>query len=202
MSPSFQPLGSKITHSGNADDRMRSPRSPGSSGITGLSGSGCQRSRLSSTALVDADAAARHVGDDGGHLHACHRVTAVEVVALGAGQRLAQRGRVVAPVHEVAAGDVLPAREVAFAGRVADLLQVADVIAPLPVQHAIEVVPPPLRRHEVIARPVLVRHQLLAQLVGGHQQVVVTGLSVVSGRRCLRVGVHFPACRRAGLSTH
>ena len=124
-------------------------------------------------ALVDADAATRHVGDDGGHLHACHRVTAVEVVALGAGQRLAQRGRVVAPVHEVAAGDVLPAREVAFSGRVADLLQVADVVAPPPVQHAVEVVPSALRRHEVVARPMPVGHQLLAQLVGGHQQVVV-----------------------------
>ena len=86
----------------------------------------------------------------------------------------------VAPVHQVAAGYVLPTREVAFAGRVADLLQVADVVAPLPEQHAVEVVPPALRRHQVIARPVLVRHQLLTQLVGVHQQIVVMAHAWVS----------------------
>ena len=138
-------------------------------------------------ALVDADAPARHVGDDGGHLHPAHGVAAVEVVAPGAGQGLAQRSRVVAPVHQVAAGDVLPAREVAFAGRVADLLQVADVVAPLPEQHAIQVVPPALRRHEVVARPVLVGHQLLAQLVGVHQQIVVTVHSLLLANRPGRV---------------
>ena len=49
MSPSFQPLGSKITHSGSLlEDMDPSPSGAGSRGMTGFSARGTQLSRLSS----------------------------------------------------------------------------------------------------------------------------------------------------------
>ena len=122
--------------------------------------------------LVDADAVAGHVGDDGGDGHALHDVAAVEVVALLALERFAEGGLVVAPVEEVAAADVLPTGEVDRAGGVGDLLQVAEVVAAVPVDGAVDVVPAALGRDEVVAGAVFVGDEFFAEFVGLHEVVV------------------------------
>ena len=122
--------------------------------------------------LVDADATAGHVGDDGGDGHAFHDVAAVEVVALVALERFAEGGLVVAPVEEVAAADVLPTGEVDRADGVGDLLQVAEVVAAVPEDGAVDVVPAAFGRDEVVAGPEFVGDELFAEFVGLHEVVV------------------------------
>ena len=122
--------------------------------------------------LVDANAAAGHVGDDGGDGHPFHDVAAVEVVAPGALEGLAQGGAVVAPVEKIAAADVLPAGEVDPAAGVGDFLEVAEVVAAVPEDCAVDVVPAAFGRDEVVARPVFVGYELFAELVGLHEVVV------------------------------
>ena len=173
MSPSFQPLGSKMTHSGNSAGGLgRFALGARVHRYDGVFGQRDPVVQVVVVALVDADAAQGHVGDDGGDLHALHHVAAVEVVALRAFQGLAQRGLVVPPVEQVPAADVLPAGEIDLVRTVGDLLQIAEVIAALPEDRTVDVVPAAFRGDEVVPRPVLVGDQLLAQLVGLHQVVV------------------------------
>ena len=109
--------------------------------MTGFWGRGDPAVEVGVVGLVDADTVAGHVGDDGGDGHALHDAAAVEVVAPGALERLAQGGAVVTPVEKVAAADVLPAGEVDPAAGVGDLLEVAEVVAAVPVDGAVNVVP-------------------------------------------------------------
>ena len=141
-------------------------------GDDGVLGQGDPAIEVGVVRLVDADAVAGHVGDDGGDGHAFHNVAAVEVVAPGALKGFAQGGAVVAPVEEVAAADVLPAGEVDSAAGVGDLLQVAEVVAAVPVDGAVDVVPAAFGRDEVVAGAVLVGDELFAELVGLHEVVV------------------------------
>ena len=144
----------------------------GVQGDDGVLGQGDPVVEVGVVGLVDADAVAGHVGDDGGDGHAFHDVAAVEVVALVALERFAQGGLVVAPVEEVAAADVLPTGEVDRAGGVGDLLQVAEVVAAVPVDGAVDVVPAALGRDEVVAGPEFVGDELFAEFVGLHEVVV------------------------------
>ena len=138
----------------------------------GVLGQGDPAVEVGVVGLVDADAVAGHVGDDGGDRHAFHDVAAVEVVAPGALERLAQGGPVVAPVEKVAAADVLPAGEVHPAAGVGNLLEVAQVLAAVPEDGAVDVVPAAFGRDEVVAGAVLVGDELFAELVGLHEVVV------------------------------
>ena len=141
-------------------------------GDDGVLGQGDPVVEVGVVGLVDADAVAGHVGDDGGDGHALHDVAAVEVVALLPSKRFAEGGLVVAPVEEVAAADVLPTGEVDRAGGVGDLLQVAEVVAAVPVDGAVDVVPAALGRDEVVAGAVFVGDEFFAEFVGLHEVVV------------------------------
>ena len=175
-----------MTHSGSLPEAMdRSPSGAGSRGMTGFSARGTQLSRVVIVALVDADAAAGHVGDDSGDGHAFHDVAAVEVVALFALQGLPQRGLVVAPVKEVPAADVLPAGEVQLAGTVGYFLEIAEVVSALPKDGAVDVVPAAFGRDEVVPGTEFVGDELFAELVGLHEVVVeVPHLRSTPGSTC------------------
>ena len=153
-------------------DLVGQPSGAGSSGNDRVLGQGDPAVEVGVVGLVDADAVAGHVGDDGGDRHAFHDVAAVEVVAPGALEGFAQRGAVVAPVEQVAATDVLPAGEVNPAAGVGDLLEVAEVVAAVPEDGAVDVVPAAFRRDEVVAGTVFVGDELFAELVGLHEVIV------------------------------
>ena len=123
--------------------------------------------------LVDAYSAPGHICDNRRDIGAVNDPPAVEVVALHSRKRLTERSGMILPMEKIPAGYMLLAREVPFVRTVPYFLEISDVISPVPVDHAVKIIPAALRGNEMIAWPLPVGNHLFPEFIDSHEQIVV-----------------------------